>query len=477
MAEPVDVLVADDDNTIRIVVSEALTKAGFTVETAANGAELEALIDAGAGQVAVVDVLMPDANGLDLLPGIHARRPDLPVIVMSARNTLVTAVQASQAGAFDYLAKPFDLADLERTVRQAAAQTRSHPEAVAPDPAGEVALIGHSPAMQTLYRAMARLMNVDLIVLITGESGTGKELVARSLHEMGGRSAGPFVPVNVAAIPRELIESELFGHEKGAFTGAHARSAGRFEQAQAGTLFLDEIGDMPMEAQTRLLRVLQEGEFTTVGGARSIRADVRVIAATNTDLKARVAAGGFREDLYYRLNVVPLTVPPLRERLEDIPELAAHFLSETAAMGLPEKRLDEDAIAALQRYRWPGNVRELENLIRRLCALTVEDPITAAAVESALGDAHGSARQVDTESFSNSVALHIDRYFAAHGDALPPPGVHARVMREVERPLLERALQATGGNQLKAAKILGLNRNTLRKKLQDLGIVGPCAAQ
>jgi len=471
MTDRQTILVADDDAAIRIVVAEALTQAGFAVETAADGSGLRKLVESGAGDAAIVDVLMPDGNGLELLPELREMRPELPVIVMSARNTLVTAVEASRAGAFDYLAKPFDLDDLERCVRQAVSQSRHASRAVAPDdrPSGDVQLIGRSPAMQALYRAMARLMGTDLTVLITGESGTGKELVARALHGMGQRSCGPFVAVNVAAIPRELVESELFGHEKGAFTGAHARATGRFEQANGGTLFLDEIGDMPMEAQTRLLRVLQEGEFTTVGGARTIRVDVRIVAATNKDLRARAAAGDFREDLFYRLNVVPLELPPLRARLDDIEDLVAHFLDRAVVDGLPAKRFDTNSIAALQAYRWPGNVRELENLVRRLCVLAAEDPITVDSVKRALGGDSEENAGLD-ENLRSTVTRQIDRYFAAHGDADPPPGVYARILREVERPLIERTLQATRGNQLKAAKILGLNRNTLRKKLHALDI-------
>jgi len=470
MAERPTILVADDDNAIRIVVSEALSQAGFSVETAADGAGLRQLVESGVGDAAIVDVLMPDANGLELLPSLQALRPELPIIVMSARNTLVTAVEASRAGAFDYLAKPFDLDDLERCVRHALSRGQGNSKTLAhtDTASGEAQLIGRSPAMQALYRAMARLMGTDLTVLITGESGTGKELVARALHNMGPRRDGPFIAVNVAAIPRELVESELFGHEKGAFTGAHARATGRFEQASGGTLFLDEIGDMPIEAQTRLLRVLQEGEFTTVGGTRTVRVDVRIVAATNKDLKARTDAGAFREDLFYRLNVVPLELPPLRARLDDLEDLVTHFLARAVSDGLPEKRLDQSAVTAMQAYRWPGNVRELENLVRRLCVLAAEDPITAESVRQALGNDSEPAG-ID-ENLRSAVSRQIDRYFAAHGEAHPPPGVYNRVMREIERPLIERTLRATRGNQLKAAKILGLNRNTLRKKLRELDL-------
>ena len=325
----------------------------------------------GEGDVVITDVVMPDENGLDLVPRIRKLRPELRVIVMSAQNTLLTAVRATERGAFEYIPKPFDLKELLGIVHRALTEPRSRPAgtdeaAIAGDEA--LPLIGRSPAMQEIYRVLARLMGTHLTVLIHGESGTGKELIARALHDYGKRRNGPFVAVNMAAIPRELIESELFGHEKGAFTGATTRSPGRFEQADGGTLFLDEIGDMPLEAQTRLLRVLQEGEYTSVGGRTPIRANVRIVAATHRDLRQLISHGLFREDLYFRLNVVPIRIPPLRERTQDIPELVRHFQNNMAELGLPAKSLDAGAIGKLQSYRWPGNVRELENLIRRLSA-------------------------------------------------------------------------------------------------------------
>jgi two-component system nitrogen regulation response regulator GlnG len=320
---------------------------------------------------------------------------------------------------------------------------------------------------------MARLMATDLTVMINGESGTGKELVARALHDYGKRRNGPFVALNMAAIPRELIESELFGHEKGAFTGATSRYAGRFEQSQGGTLFLDEIGDMPIEAQTRLLRVLQEGEYTTVGGRTRIRADVRIVAATHRDLRLLVRQGLFREDLYYRLNVVPIRLPPLRERADDVPLLVRHFLQTTATEGLPAKTIDATAMERLKQHRWPGNVRELENLIRRLTALYSQETIGIDIVETELADATPapSAEAVPAdESLGAAVDRHLKTYFAAHKDGLPPAGVYDRIVREVERPLLSLTLIATRGNQIKAAQLLGLNRNTLRKKIRELDI-------
>jgi two-component system, NtrC family, nitrogen regulation response regulator GlnG len=326
--------------------------------------------------------------------------------------------------------------------------------------------------MQDIYRMLARLMQTDLTVMIAGESGTGKELVARALHDYGKRRRGPFVAVNMAAIPRDLIESELFGHERGSFTGAQARSAGRFEQAEGGTLFLDEIGDMPMEAQTRLLRVLQQGEYTTVGGRTPIRTDVRIIAATNKDLRQLIRQGLFREDLFFRLNVVPIRLPPLRERADDIPDLVRHFLAHSEREGLPQKTIEPDAIEAMQRYRWPGNVRELENLIRRLTALYPQERIGAAIVENEIGPMSklDSAPVNADDSVGAVLERHLARYFGSFPGSLPPPGLYQRMLRELELPLIGAALGATRGNQIKAAELLGLNRNTLRKKIRELDI-------
>ena len=419
---------------------------------------------------------MPDENGLDLIPRIKRIRPELRIIVMSAQNTLLTAVKATERGAFEYLPKPFDLKDLVGLVERALSAPHTPAREMSePSPDGDEALplIGRSAAMQEIYRVMARLMPTDLTVMVTGESGTGKELVARALHDYGKRRGGPFVAINMAAIPRELIESELFGHEKGAFTGATTRSSGRFEQAQGGTLFLDEIGDMPMEAQTRLLRVLQEGEYTTVGGRTPIRADVRIVAATHRDLRHHIRQGLFREDLFYRLNVVPIRLPPLRERTEDIPALARHFLEQAAAEGLPLKSLDRGAVDRLKQHRWPGNVRELENLVRRLAALYAQEVVGVDVVEAELADAAPVADAGDepaSEGLGAAVERHLKDYFAAHKDGLPASGLYDRVLQEIERPLITLSLGATKGNQIKAAQLLGLNRNTLRKKIRELDI-------
>jgi two-component system, NtrC family, nitrogen regulation response regulator GlnG len=468
------ILVADDDRAIRTVLNQALIRLGHDVRMTGNAATLWRWVADGDGDLVITDVIMPDENGLDLIPRIKKIRPELRIIVMSAQNTLLTAVKAAERGAFEYLPKPFDLRELVSVVERALTTphdtSANGPEDDAED---QLPLIGRSPAMQEIYRAIARLMGTDLTVTIMGESGTGKELVARALHNYGKRRTGPFVPINMAAIPRELIESELFGHEKGAFTGATARSMGRFEQAQGGTLFLDEIGDMPLEAQTRLLRVLQEDEFTAVGGRVPIRADVRVVAATHHDLRQLIRQGLFREDLFYRLNVAPIRLPPLRERSADIPALVRHFVALAVREGLPQKRLDEAAMERLRTYRWPGNVRELENLLRRLAALYSQEVIGADIIDVELGDAHAAADTVDTpggEGLAGAVERHIRGYFAAHKGGLPAAGLYDRVLREVERPLIVLTLGATRGNQIKAAYLLGLNRNTLRKKIRELDI-------
>lgn len=467
------ILVADDDASIRKVVSQSLARAGYAVRTTGTAATLWQWIEAGEGDLVITDVVMPDEDGLDLLPRIRKARPDVPVIVMSARNTMMTALRATERGAYEYLPKPFDINELVSIVNRAleggarrppvAPSTRQDDDEVMP-------MVGRSAAMQDVYRVMGRLTATDLTVLISGESGTGKELVARALHDFGRRRNRPFVAVNMAAIPRELIESELFGHEKGAFTGATMRHGGKFEQADGGTLFLDEIGDMPIEAQTRLLRVLQEGEYSAVGSRQARRADVRIVAATHRSLRRLVDQGLFREDLFYRLNVVPMRLPPLRERTDDIPDLVRHFLLRAEKEGLPPKRLTGDALKRLREYRWPGNVRELENLMRRLAALTADETVPASAVERELaGDVR--QQQIDGDnSLSGAVERHLEAYFAAHGEALPPDGVYQRILNEVERPLIALSLRATRGNQIKAASLLGLNRNTLRKKIRELQI-------
>ena len=464
------VLIADDDRSIRTVLTQALGRSGYQVRSTGNAATLWRWVEDGEGDLVITDVVMPDER-------IKRIRPDLRVVVMSAQSTLMTAVKATQRGAFEYLPKPFDLQELLSVVGRALAQPTEATVSV-PEPRDSeerLPLIGRSPSMQEIYRTIARLTTADLTVMINGESGTGKELVARALHDYGKRRAGPFVAINMAAIPRALIESELFGHERGAFTGATNRSLGRFEQANGGTLFLDEIGDMPPEAQTRLLRVLQEGEFTSVGGRQPIKANVRIIAATHRDLRTAIRQGQFREDLFYRLNVVPIRLPPLRERVEDIPLLARHFLERARQDGLPSKSLDQGAVDRLKQHNWPGNVREVENLMRRLAALCPEEIINADIIAAELADAVPPSAPVvgavaGPETLSRAVERHIKEFFATHNDGVGVTDVYDKILAEVERPLIRMTLAATRGNQIKAAAMLGLNRNTLRKKIRDLEI-------
>ncbi|HEX2591949.1 MAG TPA: nitrogen regulation protein NR(I) [Rhizomicrobium sp.] len=467
------ILICDDDAAIRTVLNQALGRAGYDVRTTGTAAGLWRWVSSGDGNLVITDVVLPDESGFDLIPRIKKSRPDLPIVVMSAQNTLLTAITAAERGAFDYLPKPFDLKELTSVVQRALASPGGKREQQVEHGEDRLPLIGRSSAMQEIYRVIARLTQTDLTVMIMGESGTGKELVARALHDYGKRRHGSFVAVNMAAIPKELVEAELFGHERGAFTGATNRGVGRFEQAEGGTLFLDEIGDMPLEAQTRLLRVLQQGEYTTVGGRVAIKTDVRIIAATNRDLRQLIQQGLFREDLYYRLNVVPLRLPPLRERMEDIPDLVRHFLRKAQDEGLPPKHLDQDALDILKSYRWPGNVRELENLIRRLAVLHAGDTIPASAIAEELKEPLPMSEpnaNPENDTLSGIVERHLTAYFLSHGDKLPPPGLYDRILQEIERPLISICLGATRGNQIRAAHLLGLNRNTLRKKIRDLGL-------
>ncbi len=469
-----NILIAADDAAIRTVLNQALARAGYATRATGNAATLWRWVAQGEGDLVITDVVMPDENAFDLIPRVKKARPDLPIIVMSAQNTFMTAVTAAERGAYEYLPKPFDLNELVAVVGRALSEPKKKTQRFSAEPTDGMPLIGRCPAMQDIYRVLARLTQTDLTVMISGESGTGKELVARALHEYGKRRNGPFVAINMAAIPRELIESELFGHEKGAFTGAQTRHVGRFEQAEGGTLFLDEIGDMPMEAQTRLLRVLQEGEYTTVGGRTPIRTNVRIIAATNRDLQQQIDQGLFREDLYYRLNVVPLRLPPLRERLEDIPDLVRHFLATAEKEGLPPKSFEPAAVERLKKHHWPGNVRKLENLVRRLSAIYTQDLVTMDMVESEIAPITRMAPFSDTQEeaadLSEAVERHLGDYFLSFGQELPPTGLYTRILRKVESPLITAALVATRGNQIRAADLLGLNRNTLRKKIRDLGI-------
>ena len=464
------VLLADDDSAIRMVLNQALTRAGYEVRPTGNLSTMWNWVSRGEGDILITDVAMPDGNAFEIMPKIRKLRAEMPIIVMSAQNTFMTAIRANELGAYEYLPKPFDITEVLSVVGRALADAKKPAASTRkPDgPAESMPLVGRSAAMQDIYRALARLMQTDLTVMITGESGTGKELVARALHDFGKRRNGPFVAINMAAIPRDLIEAELFGHEKGAFTGATARSSGRFEQAEGGTLFLDEIGDMPMEAQTRLLRVLQEGEYTMVGGRTAIKSNVRIVAATHRDLSQMIRQGLFREDLYYRLNVVPIRLPPLRERVDDIGDLVQHFLQAAQNEGEPVKSVSPEAIRMMQGYSWPGNVRELENLVRRLSALYADESISLEIVQNELNisDRQPVTGSTGPTDVATAVESHVAHLLREHEPNLPPAGLYQRLIDRVEAPLIAMALNACGGNQIRAAELLGLNRNTLRKKIR-----------
>jgi two-component system nitrogen regulation response regulator GlnG len=458
------ILLVEDDAGIALVITAALEAEGFDVRVCDSIAERDRLLGAERFAALVTDVMLTDGDGIETIGAVRAAAPDMPIIILSAQNTLDTAVRASDTGAFEYFPKPFDIDELARTVRQAVGNAKDRGIEDDEAPVAGLPLVGRSAAMQAVYRMITRVLRNDLSVLVLGESGTGKELVAEAIHQLGQRKDGPFVAVNTAAIPAELIESELFGHEKGAFTGAVARHAGKFEQADGGTLFLDEIGDMPLEAQTRLLRALQSGKVRRVGGREEIAVDVRIIAATNKDLEPMIAAGQFREDLFYRLNVVPVTLPPLRERADDIPSLARHFLGLAAGEGLPRHSLSEDAAALLAKQPWRGNVRELRNFIYRISLLVREDRIDAQSIVPLLAQTAVNGQRDEGESLDGAVA----RWLAAHH---PAPGrVYDEALAAFERPLFLAALRETQGNQLRAAQLLGINRNTLRKRLTELAI-------
>lgn len=465
------ILIADDDASIRLVLSQALTRAGYDVLPMSNIATLWNHVSRGEGDLLITDVMMPDGSAFDVLPKIQKQRPDLPIIVMSAQNTFMTAVKASEAGAYEYLPKPFDLVEVTSTAEKALQERETRGTRAKDDEQEQMPLVGRSAPMQEVYRTMARLIQTDLTVMIAGESGTGKEVVARALHEFGKRKKGPFNAINMAAIPQDLIESELFGHEKGAFTGANARAPGHFELSARGTLFLDEIGDMPMAAQTRLLRVLQEGEFTRVGGRETIQTDVRIIAATHRDLNQLIRQGLFREDLYYRLNVVQLRMPSLRERPEDIEDLVRHFIEKYSDETKVRKSISPEAIELLKQHKWPGNVRELENLVHRFVALYSEEMITAEMIKSEFGQQISTVSENmpsgEGATLRESIERHLMREFAKAEPGLPDADLYHRVLHEMEVPLLQLALSACNGNQVKAAELLGLNRNTLRKKITD----------
>ncbi len=463
MSKAKTILLVEDDPAIAMIIRETLMGECGRFASVASIAERNAWLAENRPDLVITDVVLPDGDGIDSL------RVDAltPVIVLSAQNTLDTAVRATGIGSYDYLPKPFDLDELTASVR-AALQRRAEPAATDAAPADSHGLVGRAPAMQAVYRTIARLASNDLAVLILGELGTGKEVVARAIHATGLRRSGPFVAINMAAIPRELIEAELFGHEKGAFTGAHSRNAGRFEQAAGGTLFLDEIGDMPLEAQTRLLRVLQSNEYSTVGGNQALRADVRVIAATHRDMRTLVADGRFREDLFYRLNVIPVTLPPLRDRRSDIAALVRHFVDAGRSSGLPDRQFAPAAMQWLERYDWPGNVRELGNVVQRLAVLSRDVVVTVRDVETVLQESGEGGGAVEPAAL---IARAVDDWAREQmADAAADGDIHEQLEAIVEAALFRRVLRDVRGNQLEAARRLGINRNTLRKRLGQLDI-------
>jgi two-component system nitrogen regulation response regulator GlnG len=467
------VLVADDEPSIRFVLREALESAGHEVVDVGDGdAALEALAS-GSFEIAFLDLRMPGLSGLELLERLEALGSETAVVIVTAQSTFENAVEAMKRGALDYLVKPFRLGEItaltEKALRARALQRevrqlrREAGRRVTPGDR----LVGRSPALLEIFKTIGRVARSDVPVLITGESGTGKELVARAIHHASARTGNAFVAVNAAAIPRELLESELFGHERGAFTGAVESRPGRFREATGGTLFLDEIGDMPLELQAKLLRVLQSGEVTPLGSRRAEQVDVRVLAATHRDPEAEVKAGRFREDLLYRLRVVPIAIPPLRERKEDIPVLAEHFVARYAEeLGTGPRFLADDTLRHLVEHPWPGNVRELENAIKRALVLSTGEVLTPDDFAFLMAPERTEAARPGLEAL---VCEAVEQELAAP----EAREVHARLLARIERPLLERVLAHTGGNQIRAAALLGINRNTLRKRIVELGIPVP----
>ncbi|NIQ93870.1 MAG: nitrogen regulation protein NR(I) [Desulfuromonadales bacterium] len=467
------ILVADDEESIRWVLSKALAKQGFTVDLAEDGDTALEMFLHNAYDLAILDIKMPGISGLDLLDRFRAENPDILIIIMTAESSMKNAVEAMKRGAYDYLAKPFDLDDLDGIIIKAQKASKISEEVhrlkdeIKEHYHLDRTIIGNSRPMQEVYKVLGKVAPSDVTVLITGESGTGKELIAQAIHYNSPRLGKPFLALNCAAIPRELLESELFGHEKGAFTGATERKAGKFEQAEGGTVFLDEIGDMPLELQAKLLRVLQEKEITRTGGNTAIPVDVRIVAATNQDLEQRVAEKAFREDLFYRLNVVPIHLPALRERREDIAELVNYFISKAAEeLNATAHGITDDAMELLSRYSWPGNVRQLENTIQRAALLSPDQMLTRTDFPDQLEDttrkdADGSLEALITAKLRGSLA---------QMELQELDNLYEMVLHQMERPLINIVLEKTRGNQVRAAEILGINRNTLRKKVKALGI-------
>ena len=470
------ILVADDEESMRWVLSKALKRKGFDVDLAHDGRQALELIRDNCYDLAILDIKMPGISGLDLLDKVQESKRDLLIVIMTAEASMKNAVEAMKRGAYDYITKPFDLdvidAIIEKVTRakEIAGEVTTLKQELKERYQPERNIIGNSHAMQEVYKTIGKVAGSDVTVLIQGESGTGKELVARAVHFNSGRLGKPFVAINCAAIPRDLLESELFGSEKGAFTGAGERKQGKFEQAHHGTLFLDEIGDMPLDLQAKILRVLQEQEITRIGGNQNIPVDVRIVAATNQALVDKVRQKEFREDLYYRLNVVPITLAPLRDRRDDIPALAQYFLERCCTeMSTSPKRLTEDAVALLKAHSWPGNVRELENAIKRAVILS-SDPLLTAHDFEGLPQAVVKQQAASHEASLESLVDMKLRSCMNGIETLDKGNIHAMVLEQIERPLIRLILEKTRWNQVKAADILGINRNTLRKKITELGI-------
>ena len=456
------VWIIDDDRSIRWVFEKALARENIAFKTFSSAREASAALEVESPQVLVSDIRMPGESGLELLQKAKARHAHLPVIIMTAYSDLDSAVTAFQGGAYEYLPKPFDVDEAVELIRRAIEES-SRSEDAAVEMGATPEILGHAPAMQEVFRAIGRLAQSHATVLITGESGTGKELVARALFRHSPRADKPFIAINTAAIPKELLESELFGHERGAFTGAQSLRRGRFEQAEEGTLFLDEIGDMPPELQTRLLRVLSDGHFYRVGGHQPIRANVRVIAATHQDLEARVKQGLFREDLYHRLNVIRLRLPPLRERREDIPLLAKHFLQKWAReLGVEPKRLSEATLKHLAAQSFPGNVRQIENFCHWI---TVMAPSVTIEIKDLPPDLRAGAAAAPSQDWAAALEKEVEARLGRGAT-----GIMDDLLRQFEKTLLARALAHTGGRRIEAAQLLGLGRNTLTRKIQELEI-------
>jgi two-component system nitrogen regulation response regulator GlnG len=459
------VWIVDDDRSIRWVFEKALSREGISYNSFSSAREALDALSGGAPQVLISDIRMPGQSGIELLQEVKEKHPAVPVIVMTAYSDLESAVSAFQGGAYEYLPKPFDVDQAVELIRRALDESQREQEAL--EPVGEVPeILGQAPAMQEVFRAIGRLSQSSATVLITGESGTGKELVARALHRHSTRAPKPFVAINTAAMPKDLLESELFGHERGAFTGAQALRRGRFEQAEGGTLFLDEIGDMPAELQTRLLRVLSDGTFYRVGGHQQLKANVRVIAATHQDLESRVREGGFREDLYHRLNVIRVRIPSLRERREDIPLLARHFLARSAKeLGVESKRLSDEVLAHIARMDFPGNVRQLENLCHWLTVMAPGQAIGVADLPAEFRNEPAATSQAPASDWIAALEQEVERRLA-RGET----GVLDQLSRQFERSLITKALARTGGRRIEAANLLGMGRNTITRKIQELGI-------